>query len=338
MVNRLIDNTKTINSPRGINDNASHCNVLAVGLAAVGGYYALAALKAGAITTAYAIAGGTGFLSGFITTGSLKGAFTGAFTSMAFLGIGQATMGLNSATKVLAHATAGGVVADLQGGKFGHGFISAGITKGAQVSGIVSDDLIQGVISSAIIGGTVSEITGGKFSNGAFTAAFQFAMNKFISSKVEVSVGIKKLLGAIQAEYSSDKGFAAKIVSELDTADGFTVELDSDGQIRILNGKGGQIGVSIDGDKYGLEGQLDVKVASFGISIKPQSDGIILVDWKVGISIGIFEGAYGETHQYNLNDFPLIKLFRDYYNPKTMGKNGTICTSAYGPFLKSACK
>jgi hypothetical protein len=173
--------------------------IVAVGLAAVGGYHALAALKAGAVGTAYAIAGVTGFLSGAVTTGSLKGALTGAFTSMAFLGVGQATMGAHKAIKALAHGVTGGIISDLQGGKFGHGFISAGLTKGAQVAGMISSKLIEGAIASAVLGGTISKITGGKFANGAITAAFQFAMNRYVtqglsgsSTKVIVEANGKK--------------------------------------------------------------------------------------------------------------------------------------------------
>ncbi|KAA1164708.1 RHS repeat-associated core domain-containing protein [Pseudoalteromonas fuliginea] len=156
--------------------------IAAVGLAAVGGYYALAALKAGAIGTAYGIAAATGFASGYVSTGSLRGALTGAFTSMAFLGVGQATIGAHNAVKALAHGVTGGIISDLQGGKFGHGFTSAGLTKGAQVAGLVSSKLIEGAFQSAIIGGTISKITGGKFANGAITAAFQFAMNKYVTN------------------------------------------------------------------------------------------------------------------------------------------------------------
>jgi hypothetical protein len=157
--------------------------IAAVGLAAVGGYYALAALKASAIGTAYGIAAATGFASGYISTGSLKGALTGAFTSVAFLGVGQATMQAHNGIKAL--ALTGGIISDLQGGKFGHGFISAGLTKGAQVAGMISDKLIQGALQSAIVGGTISKLTGGKFANGAITAAFQFAMNQQITKGLQ---------------------------------------------------------------------------------------------------------------------------------------------------------
>ena len=74
-----------------------------------------------------------------------------------------------------AHGMTGGIMNVLAGGKFGHGFVSAGFTKAANVNNIfgTSADL-RGVriVSASIIGGTASAITGGKFANGAATAAF----------------------------------------------------------------------------------------------------------------------------------------------------------------------
>lgn len=66
----------------------------------------------------------------------------------------------------------------MQGGKFGHGFLSAGLSKLATptISANVKGDLAQG-ISVAIVGGTISEATGGKFANGATTSAMAFAFN-----------------------------------------------------------------------------------------------------------------------------------------------------------------
>ena len=62
------------------------------------------------------------------------------------------------ASQIFTHAAIGGVSSVLQGGKFGHGFFSAGVTKG--------------------IGGTASKISGGKFANGASTGAFQYLFNQ----------------------------------------------------------------------------------------------------------------------------------------------------------------
>ncbi|KZW98689.1 hypothetical protein JL49_21760 [Pseudoalteromonas luteoviolacea] len=69
------------------------------------------------------------------------------------------------------------------GGKFGHGFVSAGFTKMAMGNaGFNMDnrdlDAIAGRTTvAAIIGGTASVLTGGKFANGAKTAAMMHLVN-----------------------------------------------------------------------------------------------------------------------------------------------------------------
>ena len=109
-----------------------------------------------------AVAGGA--LAGYVSTGTLNGALIGAFSAAAFYGVGQyfeslrlangleaanaagtagagnvqqafvyaANASLNSVQRigqVVAHGMAGGVIGKLQGGRFAHGFVSAGITK-----------------------------------------------------------------------------------------------------------------------------------------------------------------------------------------------------------------
>ena len=108
----------------------------------------------------------------------LAGVSAAALTYVAARTFPTDGFGWNSATysHVSTVATVGGITVSLQGGKFGHGFLSAGI--GAAVGGIPA---LQGVgagrvaartVVSAVSAGTVSEITGGKFANGAMTAAF----------------------------------------------------------------------------------------------------------------------------------------------------------------------
>ncbi len=118
-------------------------------------------------------------------TGSLKGTLTGAATGAVFGAIGGSFNGTSYEGGLLhigSHALAGGVISELQGGNFGHGFWSAGLTKAANVNGIVGTD--QGVewtmlrvAAAATLGGTISKLTGGKFANGAVTAAFAQAYN-----------------------------------------------------------------------------------------------------------------------------------------------------------------
>ena len=58
----------------------------------------------------------------------------------------------------------------LRGGKFGNGFISAGVS--AALPGRILDNRELTVAFKAIAGGTISRMTGGKFANGAAYGAF----------------------------------------------------------------------------------------------------------------------------------------------------------------------
>ncbi|MEC4088697.1 SpvB/TcaC N-terminal domain-containing protein [Pseudoalteromonas rubra] len=117
--------------------------------------------------------------------GASSQAFKAGLTSVAsaavFYGIGQGFSGTvyqNGFWHVSAHALAGGILSEVQGGNFGHGFWSAGLTKGAQVSGLVDmNNVIVGTIQSMVIAGTISKLTGGKFTNAAITGAFQYLYN-----------------------------------------------------------------------------------------------------------------------------------------------------------------
>ncbi len=95
---------------------------------------------------------------------------------------GIALTGRQIAAQISLHAITGGVVAELQGGKFAHGFISAGFTKGAL--GRVGGNFGTRLVAHAVVGGTVSKLTGGKFANGARTGAFQFLFNEVVQKGV----------------------------------------------------------------------------------------------------------------------------------------------------------
>ena len=88
------------------------------------------------------------------------------------------------AGQITAHAMVGGVAASLQGGKFGHGFFSAGVGKGLGGrflpggSELTAGEVVYGTVVSAMIGGTASVVAGGKFANGAQTAAMQYLVNQ----------------------------------------------------------------------------------------------------------------------------------------------------------------
>ncbi|MDO6718541.1 RHS repeat-associated core domain-containing protein [Psychrosphaera sp. 1_MG-2023] len=96
------------------------------------------------------------------------------------------------AGQIFSHAMVGGIAADLGGGKFGHGFWSAGFTKGAGTSlnTHYNNGIISGTIINATVGGTASVLSGGKFANGAITGAYQSLYNEFSSRMVHHAVSV----------------------------------------------------------------------------------------------------------------------------------------------------
>lgn len=139
-----------------------------------------------------------GFVSGGIS-GGWQGAIWGAFSAGTFQAVGAAFPGtpgvpISQAVgktaywhKVLAHGTAGGVLNTLQGGKFGHGFVSNGVMEAASPGIQQLDTVYAQTFTAALVGGTVSDITGGNFGNGALTSAFAWAFNHSAKSQEDES-------------------------------------------------------------------------------------------------------------------------------------------------------
>ncbi|RNF85294.1 RHS repeat-associated core domain-containing protein [Montanilutibacter psychrotolerans] len=143
----------------------------------------------------------TGMVAGWVSTGSMQGAITGAISAGLFAGIGSyfdsarwanAPSGSGAfgsgltwggyGAKTLSHGVAGGVMSTMQGGKFGHGFASAGVAQAfsPMINNIGNNapSYAPARIAAAIIlGGTASLLSGGKFASGAVTAAFSRAFN-----------------------------------------------------------------------------------------------------------------------------------------------------------------
>lgn len=126
----------------------------------------------------------------------LQGAIMGGISAAAFSAVGTAFdgcascagdvfgSGLNGwafAGKIAAHGVVGGVMAELQGGKFGHGFAAAGVTQAfaGKIGGVDNGSRfsVARIALAAIVGGTASKLTGGKFANGAMTGAFSRMFN-----------------------------------------------------------------------------------------------------------------------------------------------------------------
>lgn len=174
----------------------------------------------GAGTTAAAVAGGAlaggiaGFVGGAIGSGSLKGALRGAFSGAVFGGLGGYFKAANVGdfAQVASHAIAGGIMSDLQGGNFGHGFFTAGVMKGFGKIDFGGLKVIGRTVIQAMVGGTVSRITGGKFANGAVTSAIQFVVNEksgWIRDRWEDLKGIGRDLRAFVKASELDTAGAA---------------------------------------------------------------------------------------------------------------------------------
>ncbi|WP_164517471.1 RHS repeat-associated core domain-containing protein [Pseudoalteromonas rubra] len=89
--------------------------------------------------------------------------------------------GWYAVANVASHAAVGGIASVLQGGEFGHGFVSSMVT--ASMKGFMNPqtgttaDAVRRTVIAGLVGGTVSEVTGGKFANGAVTSAMQWWFN-----------------------------------------------------------------------------------------------------------------------------------------------------------------
>ena len=141
----------------------------------------------------------SGFIAGAVGSGSLKGAAVGAFSAAAFHGVGDIGFKegfTGSSLKALSHGAVGGITSVIGGGRFGHGFVSAGAAQA--LSGPIGriGGRFRRTAAAAAVGGTLSAATGGKFANGAITGAFSRAFNDELHSRALSAEGEKLLRSA----------------------------------------------------------------------------------------------------------------------------------------------
>lgn len=198
----VLNNPLSLTDPSGYSSFGDFLRVVvAVAITVYTGGWA-AGYWGSALTTtqAFGVVVAGGFAAGAIQSGTLKGGLQGAFTAAAFFGVGSYfesakwAKSANDATKlsaigrtakIVAHGVTGGVLSDVQGGKFAHGFASAGFSEAAgPLTESMPTQMGRGVVH-ALIGGTASKLSGGKFSNGAVTAAMSFAFNTLAHEKPE---------------------------------------------------------------------------------------------------------------------------------------------------------
>ena len=162
------------------------------GYFSLGSFIRTAAAIAVAVYAPQFIAGATGWgaaasqiaagaLSGAISSGNMQGAVTGGLSAGMFGGLhGWEPSGFfDSAMKVAAHGSVGGIASALQGGDFKSGFMSAAFTQAASLGGAFGgiQSRVGNAVAAAIVGGTASVLGGGKFENGAVTGAFSRLFN-----------------------------------------------------------------------------------------------------------------------------------------------------------------
>lgn len=237
-------------------------------------------------------------LSTFALTGSLKSALAA--------GVSTAMMpGGGSTANVISSAAIGGVTSLIQGGKFGHGFVSAGL--GAAVGGVAKGmpNTISKIIVGGIIGGTLSKVSGGKFANGAFSGAFAAAL----SSSSE----------AVDSEVQGDMEMAEKIYDDGDGAkEGDIVAGHKLIKIHNNDKSGFRAGVFVDATGQNA-------VASFA-GTDSSSFGGFLSDMKAN-----FLQAFGfKSEQYSEAKQLAINLERKYSSVRFVGHSlgGGLATAA----------
>nr|WP_305119063.1 RHS repeat-associated core domain-containing protein [Tahibacter harae] len=186
----VLNNPLTLTDPSGYLSTREWIGlVIAVAASYISQQYWIA--EAYWASLAVAVAGG--FASAYVATGSWRAGLWGAFAAGVFWGIGAGFSSIQGssgtgvfgsgyssgqyAAKVAAHGAAGGVLTELQGGSFGHGFLSAGATQAVSPAIETMPAPVE-LIANAALGGTISEATGGSFANGAVTGAFQFLFNE----------------------------------------------------------------------------------------------------------------------------------------------------------------
>ncbi len=183
------------------------------------------------------------------------------------------------AAKVAAHAITGGVMSVLQGGKFGHGFISAGVTAASSGAiGKIGGDVNSvnytsftsralRVSAAATVGGTASKMTGGKFANGAVSGAFSRAFNDELGRHLKpkpiktddifkASVSIEVNAGAFAAGNDGSISF-----DMLDLTKDMILPINMNGE-EIVFGK-----------KFGLRNNAEL-----------QAGGVLTMDGAVGVT------------------------------------------------------
>ena len=270
------------------------------------GFWAVAAAFAAAGTLDALVAGADlndAFLSGIIS-GLSAGAFSYAGSTW-FAKLSDSFSAGLYASKIAVHGIIGGITSVLQGGKFGHGFASAGITAAATTfnnSNYIHKNSNgfswRRVVIGAAIGGSASKVSGGKFANGAWTGAFSQALN---------------------AELSESESFQANATEEI-----AKIEYEETVELEMRFGAVKKVGLltistTTDTDTLAYALKVDGKVISAGIAVS--TDGIITVSASRGIS---WNGVAGASLGVSESSELTTKLFGRVFVGQAMAEAGVL--------------
>lgn len=172
---------------------------IAVGIALPGSELLISVIG----TNTIAQAAVTGFISGAISSGNLKGALQGSFSAAMFAGAGDLIDGrftdgfkLTPGEGVVVHAVTGCVTSVVSGSKCGPGALSAAFSKAVSGTDLMKGltgggyaERFAGAVVSAVVGGTASVLGGGTFANGAQTGAFSYLFNELAHSTTAAQRG-----------------------------------------------------------------------------------------------------------------------------------------------------
>ena len=206
--------------------------------------------------------------------------------------------------KIATHAAVGGVMSVMQGGKFGHGFASAGFTQGlsGKIGSIGLNDAVGRFIrvtAAAVVGGTASKLTGGKFANGALTGAF----SRLFNDEGHEGREDKQLSKANVLEVDGEFRFARN--SALSTAKAFGRLQEEDFGVIIKNDKtffesftNSEALTDIPDNKYSLTEAFNRTAYN---PVQPELNGYIHSPAPIqdAIAVGIYRHSNSSVVNYN---------------------------------------
>ncbi|MEZ5558136.1 MAG: RHS repeat-associated core domain-containing protein [Pseudomonadales bacterium] len=268
---------------------------------------------------------GIGFAGGLISTGSVDGALLGAVSGAAFSGLGgyfaHASQSLFSFKALGSFGIVGGITSSLSGGKFGNGFVSAGL--GTVVGAYPGLQSLRGTwrsVANITVAGTISEVSGGKFANGAAYAAFSVAIQGFASGTVDhdTAARSKRRISSKELAQANEE-----IITAVEDAlfDGLTFETE-DAASKYLQNRLGSIA-----EDYGIEvGARIYKVASDGPFkiARPRTQGLYNEVYAGPVPDGAFGGTAGNWHIHPSGNGPNLRDFSNAAKPERSNRQSYV--------------